>query len=205
MDEPAYVVTYIEVAPSAVSEARGLLRQVRDASRKEDGNLGFEALQRSERTGHFAILEAWREARAQDAHAGSAHVKELRERLPRFLTAAHDERQHVGLAVGPPPATPAGRGAVHVVTHVDVIPSFKDQGVALVKQLAATSRGDAGNLRFDALTQSNRANHMTLVETWRDPQAFEAHVVAAHVRKFRDDLAPMSGSLFDERLYTAIE
>ncbi|MGH7387989.1 MAG: hypothetical protein ACREM3_00815 [Candidatus Rokuibacteriota bacterium] len=56
---------------------------------------------------------------------------------------------------------------------------------------AQASRKDAGNLRFDALTQ--------------DRQAFEGHVVAGHVRKFREALTPMSGSLCDERLYTAIE
>ena len=27
-----------------------------------------------------------------------------------------------------------------------------------------------------------RANHFTIVETWRDQQAFDAHVAAAHTR-----------------------
>jgi hypothetical protein len=29
--------------------------------------------------------------------------------------------------------------------------------------------------------------------------------VAAHMKKFRDELLPMSGSLYDERLYRSID
>lgn len=206
-DEPtiAYVVTYIEVAPSATTEARGLLKTLRDASRREDGNLRFDALHRSERPNHFAIVEAWTSARARDAHARAAHTNEFRDKLGRLLSAAYDERPHVGLSVGPAPVAAPGKAALHVVTHVDVIPTFKEQGVSLVKELAEASRKDPGSLRIDALTQSSRPNHMTLVETWEDRKAFDGHVVAVHVRKFREALAPMSGSLYDERLYTLIE
>ncbi|MGH7310428.1 MAG: putative quinol monooxygenase, partial [Candidatus Rokuibacteriota bacterium] len=62
----AFVVTYIEVVPSAVDEARGLLRQYREASRKAGGNQRFETLQRSERANHFAIIEAWGDQKARD-------------------------------------------------------------------------------------------------------------------------------------------
>ncbi len=201
----AYVVAYLEVAPAAAGEARGLLAGLRDASRKEDGNLRFDALHRGERPSHFAIVEAWASQAAQAAHARAAHTHTFRERIGRLLVTAYDERPHVALAVGPAPAAAPGPGAVWVVTHVDVVPTFKDQGVDLVKQLAQASRRDAGNLRIDALTQSSRHNHMTVVETWRDHEAFDAHVVAAHVRAFREALTPMSGSLYDERMYTLIE
>jgi quinol monooxygenase YgiN len=46
---------------------------------------------------------------------------------------------------------------------------------------------------------------MTLVEIWKDQSAFAGHTVAAHMKKFRDELLPMSGSLYDERLYMAID
>ncbi len=200
---PLYVVTYFEVAPSSSAEARALLKVFRDASRKEDGRLRIDALQRSERPNHFALVEAWKSAAAQEAHVRAPHTKEFREKLQRLLSAAYDERAHVGLSVG---AEKAGSGrAVYVLTHVDVIPTFKDPGTAIVKELAETSRKDAGNLRFDALTQGNRANHMTLVEAWADRTALDDHIVAAHVKKFRDALGPMSGSLYDERLYALID
>ena len=46
---------------------------------------------------------------------------------------------------------------------------------------------------------------MTLVEAWADRKAFDDHIVAPHVKKFREALGPMSGSLYDERLYTQID
>ncbi|MGH7313378.1 MAG: hypothetical protein ACREJV_09410 [Candidatus Rokuibacteriota bacterium] len=33
----------------------------------------------------------------------------------------------------------------------------------------------------------------------------QAHLVAAHMKTFRDELLPMSGSLYDERLYRSID
>jgi quinol monooxygenase YgiN len=202
---PAYVVTYIEVTPAAVDEARGLLRQLRDASRKGAGNRRFDTLQRRERVNHFAIVEAWQDATARQRHAGAASARKFRESLQPLLSAAYDERAHVALAVGDRPATAAGKDALYVVTHVDIIPTFKDKGVGLVKDLAETSRREAGSIRYDALTQSNRHNHMTLVEVWKDRQAFDSHIVAAHMKKFREELLPMSGSLYDERLYRSID
>jgi quinol monooxygenase YgiN len=199
-----YVVTYFEVAPATVKEARALLMAYRDTSRKEEGSVRFDALHRTERPNHFAMVEAWKGLPSQEAHARSLHTKEFREKLQRLLSAAYDERLHVGLSVGADKAV-AGKTAVYVLTHVDVVPTFKDQGASIVKELAEGSRKDAGNLRFDALTQSNRANHMTLVEGWTDRKAFDDHIVAGHVRKFREALGPMSGSLYDERLYSLIE
>jgi quinol monooxygenase YgiN len=59
--------------------------------------------------------------------------------------------------------------------------------------------------RFEVLQQSNRQNHCTIVEIWQDQPALEAHVMAAHTRQFRDKFQPMSGSLYDERLYKALD
>lgn len=201
----AYVVAYLEVAPAAATEVRGLLGAFRDAGRRADGNLRFDALHRSERPNHFAIVEAWTTGAAQEAHARAPQTRSFREKLERHLVTAYDERPHIALSVGPAPGAPAGRNAVWVVTHVDVVPTFKDQGAGILTQLAEASRKDPGNVRFDALTQRSRHNHMTVVETWQDRQAFDAHVVASHVKQFREALTPMSGSLYDERLYSAID
>jgi quinol monooxygenase YgiN len=201
----AHVITYIEVAPSAVDEARGLLRQYRAASRQHAGNLRFETLQRTERSNHFALVEAWQDLKAREAHAAMAPTRQFREALQRLLSAAYDERPHLPLSVGPLAAGPTAKDAVYVVTHVDIVPTFKDKGVGAVKDLAETSRREPGSVRYEALTQSSRHNHMTLVEIWKDQKAFEAHIVAAHLKKFRDELLPMSGSLYDERLYRSLE
>jgi quinol monooxygenase YgiN len=91
-----------------------------------------------------------------------------------------------------------------VVTHVDVVPPRKDDAVGLLKTLGDASRKDDGNLRYEVVQQTNRPNHFTVIEIWKSRKAFDAHNAAAHVREFRDRLQPMSGSLYDERLYRAV-
>ena len=200
---PAYIVTYIEVLPTAANQTVGLIRQLGAASRKESGNVRFEVLQRIHQPSHFAILEVWNDEAAQAAHAAAAHTKDFRAKLQPLLRAPYDERPHTALSVGSMAAGPAdgAKGAIYAVTHVDVIPKAKDQGVELVKQLAEAGRKGKDNVRFEALTQSSRPNHMTVLEIWKDQNAADAHAAAEHTRHFRDGLAPISGSLYDERLY----
>jgi len=198
-----YIVSYIEVAPfSTQSSAVSLLRALRDASRKETGNSGFEVLQRIGRSRQFAILEIWGDAKAQATHAAAASTAQLRDKLKPYLAAPIDERLHTGFAVGQSKAS--GAGSVYVLTHVDLIGAKKDEGLAAIKQLSSDSAQDAGVLRYDVLQQSNRPNHLTLVEVWRGNDALEKHQVAAHTRKFREALLPMSGSLYDQRIYRKI-
>lgn len=201
----AYVVTYLEAMPSSTDKSLALLRQFAKASRKDEGNLQFEVLQRNNQPNHFAILEVWKDQKAQGTHAAAAHTKQFRENLQPLLRSPYDERPHTGLAVrAAPGAGGAKNTAVYAVTHVDIIPTRKDDGIAMVKELTEASRKDKGNLRFDALQQSSRPNHMTVVETWTDKKALDAHGVAAHTKQFREKLLPLSGSLYDERLYKVL-
>jgi quinol monooxygenase YgiN len=71
---PMYVVTYFEVAPSMSTEARALLKAFRDASRKAEGSVRVDALHRSERPNHFAIVEVRKSGAAQEAHARAPHT-----------------------------------------------------------------------------------------------------------------------------------
>jgi quinol monooxygenase YgiN len=200
----AYIVTYIEVAPAAKDQAVTLIRELAAASRKEAGAARFEILQRIDRPHHFAILEIWKDQGAQAAHAAAPHTKTFRDKLQPIASAPYDERPHTGLAAAPVQGAPVPPAAIYAVTHVDFIPPKKDEGIAALKDLVAPSRQDAGNARFDLLQQSSRQNHLTVVEVWRDLPTLDAHAVAAHTKKFRDRLLPMSGSLFDERLYRVV-
>jgi len=199
----AYIVSYIEIAPSSAQTAAvSVLRALRDASRKEMGNRGFEVLQRIGRTQQFAILEVWSDAKEQASHAAAASTTQLHDKLKPYLAAPIDERLHTGFVVGQ--SKVSGAGPVFVLTHVDLIGAKKDEGLAAIKQLSIDSAQDAGILRYDVLQQSSRPNHLTLVEVWRGRTPLEKHEVAAHTRKFREALLPMSGSLYDQRLYQAI-
>src|SRR5262249_51642813 len=161
-----------------------LVRQFRDASRKDAGNLRVEAAQRIGQSNQFVILTAWQDQAALDAHQKAAAAATFRDKLKAIQDAPADERVNYVLSVGPVPAT-RGSGAVITVTHVDVVPPQKDMTSALLKQLAEDSRKDDGNLRFEATTQNGRPNHFTVITAWRDQAALDAHVANAKTRAFR--------------------
>lgn len=199
--EAVYVVTYIEVMPSATAQAIALLKELGAATQKEAGNLRFEAVEEVGRADRLAMLETWKDRNAFEAHGSAGHMASFRERLRAIQNSPPDERVHGGLLVAGEP----GAGGLWVLTHVDVVPPRKDDAVGLLRELGEASRKDGGNLLFDVVQQASRPNHFTVVELWRDRAAFEAHGMAPHTRQFRTSLAPMGGSLYDERLYKAVE
>lgn len=204
-DAAVYVVSYIEIVPASEGAVVALLRQYRDASRKEESNVRLEVLQQSDRLDHFAILEVWKNRKGFDAHATAAHTKQFRDKLQPISVSPLDERLHGALAIGSTPA-PRAAGATYVLTHADAAGgAAKDEAIALLKQLAEASRKDDGNVGFEVLQQSSRLNHSTIVEVWKDQQTFERHRIAAHTRQFREKFHPLSGALYDERVYKSLE
>jgi quinol monooxygenase YgiN len=203
-DNAVYVVSYIDVAPAARGMATSLLRQLASASRKDEGNMRFDILQRTAPSNQFAIVAIWKDQKAYDAHLAASHTKEFREKIKPHLISAIDDRVHTGMEIAATPAGKNGRGAIVVVTHVDVPPPKKDECIAALKTLVADSRKDPGSVRFDVFQQGNRPNHFSVVEIWKSQSAYEAHITAVSTKKFRDQLTPMSGALYDERLYKAI-
>jgi quinol monooxygenase YgiN len=199
-----YTVTYVEVVPPAAAQAAAAVRQYADATRKDPGAVRVESLQRVDRPNQFVVLAAWTEAKAFEAHQAGAATKAFQTTLQPLLASPNDLRLHQALSVDATTATrPAG--AVYAVTHVDVVPPRKDDAVIALKQLAEDSRKDGGHVRFDVVQQTNRPNHFTVVEIWKDRPALDAHTMAPNTKRFRDQLAPMSGSLYDERLYQSLD
>src|SRR5258705_1957451 len=199
-----YTVIYVEVMPTSKSDAAVVLRRYRDAARKEGGNLRCEIAQRIDQPHQFVILSIWKDQTSWEAHGKGAASMEMREKIAAVRNAPTDERVHIGLSIGPIDVT-APRDAVFVATHVDVIPPRKDDGVAALKRLGDESRKGDGNLRFEVVQQVNRQNHFTVVEIWKDAKTVEAHSMAPATREFRDKLASMTGALYDERMYKAID
>lgn len=94
---------------------------------------------------------------------------------------------------------------VYVVTHVDIIPPQKDAGTKLVKQYVADTRKDQGLVRIEASSEIARGNHISIVEVWQNRKAFDEHLAAEHTRQFRQQMDPMLGSPYDERLHQSLE
>jgi quinol monooxygenase YgiN len=197
-----YVVTYIEAVPSAAAEVAEILTAYAEASRSAAGNLEFEALQRIGRPNHFAMIEAWTDAAALERHGQSASAERFDADLTSLLYSPPDRRLERSL-VKAPQAGDAGPDAVYVLTHVDVIPPSLEPVVEDLRVLAEASRSEPANLRFDVLV-TERRNHMTIVELWRDADAQAAHLGESHNRRFRTDLLPAQGALYDERLYRGL-
>jgi quinol monooxygenase YgiN len=199
---PLYVVTYVELKPTARDEGAALLKSYRDASRSTSGNLRSVVVQRVRRPGQFVVVAAWQNKAAWDGAAEGA--KSFREKLSAARNAPLDDRFHNALSVGPMDV-PAAAGAIYGVTHVDVIPPQKDNAIVALKVLGEANRAAGGNLRFEIVQQTNRPNHFTVFEMWRSREAFEANSMSAHQREFRDKLSQMAGALYDERLYEVLE
>jgi quinol monooxygenase YgiN len=198
-----YTVTYVEVVPSAAVQALNQLKIYRDASRKDQGAVHIDVFERLDRPNQFTVVGAWSDQKAYEANTAAPHAKALTDKLAPTLAAPTDTRMHNALAVGD---IKSARGAtITAVTHVDVIPPQKDNGIAAVKELAENSRKQAGNLRFDVFQQTNRPNHFTVVETWTNRNAFDTHYISQQTKDFRGKLATMTGALYDERLYRMVE
>jgi quinol monooxygenase YgiN len=201
--QSAYLVTYIEVTPSATDKAIGLMRALAAASRKEAGNQRFEILQQVERPAQLGILEAWSDGKAAEAHGGGAAAKAFRSQIDPLRVGYYDERLETGIDLGAPAAP--GKDAVYVATHVDVTGQFKDDAIEMMKKLAAASRKEPGSVRFEIWQQNNRLNHFTMVEVWKDAAALDAHNAAPAARGFRDEVGHMMGALYDDRRYRNVE
>ena len=91
------------------------------------------------------------------------------------------------------------------LVHCHLKPEHLDAFLAATRANHEGSIREPGNLRFDVVQHTMRANHYTVIEGWRNQQAFDAHVAAAHTRQYRDTLQPMTGSPLDERVYKGIE
>lgn len=233
-DNPTFIVTYIEVDANKADAALDLIKAQAEASKAEDGSLRFEAIQRIGQDNHFVILEAWETPEARAAHAAAAHTLDYREALEPMLYAPYDERPHVGLVAADVASLPTGtENTIYVVTHADIIPPEQfapcDRqvdpegpcGNEMLVGLADFSRKHTGNMRYDVLTQSNRSNHMSVVEMWEDINAQQAHQIHPEKKSFRNELAGitpeggvnpdaqftpnmLTGSLWDERLYVLV-
>jgi len=93
---------------------------------------------------------------------------------------------------------------MHVVAvTVKVVPGAGDRFAEAARKNHEATRQEPGNLRFDVLQHTMRANHFTVIETWRDQAALDAHVTAAHTKQYRDEVLPLTGSPLDERVFKA--
>jgi quinol monooxygenase YgiN len=198
-DSSYHAVAYVETAAAATAAASRALTTYREATTRLDGCIRVDLFEQIGRPGHWVVIESWRDQKAFDARDSGPKAR-LTEALASIRVSGYDERPYKTVSTAPP--REAGGAAVSVVSHVDVAPN---PAVApMLARLAEAGRQEAGNLRFDVLQHMMRANHFTVLETWRDQAALDAHVAAASTKRYRDELQPMTGSPLDERVFKAV-
>ena len=117
--------------------------------------------------------------------------------LQNLLASAPDRRHHKALTTSGSLSDLSD--GMMVVTHVDIVPAHKNEGTALVTNHVAQSAAHTGCLFMGAYAQSDRHNHMTLLERWSDAGALSGHKRHPDTVAFRSDVLPLCGSLYDER------
>jgi quinol monooxygenase YgiN len=204
--DAVYAVTYLDVSTDWVLQGSGLIKQFRDASRRQAGNLEFTVLQESERPNRFAILEGWKDQAAFDAHAKSpeaSHFDFVLEAIRNSPPNQHVLRAFATSAAGAEP----GSGAIRMVEHVDFQPPAAAAAQPAVKALAEASQKEAGVLRYDIFQEPPpHANHYSVVAVWANRAAYDAHEEAAATRAFRAaTVMPARANLYDQRLYKVLD
>lgn len=201
---PTYVVTYLETLPERSNDAAALLRKYRQASEAGTGNLRSVLLERLDRRGQFVVLTAWQGSSAWASHLADERTIALRKQLADLRSAPIDDRVNVSLSMGAV-ALPRNAGAVFAVTHVDVVPTAKDDAASAMLQLSEAGRKAPGNLHFEVTQQASHPNHFAVVEAWASRAALDAHTSSPAQVAFRDRLGPIAGALYDQRLYKALD
>jgi quinol monooxygenase YgiN len=88
-----------------------------------------------------------------------------------------------------------------VVTHVDFKPPFSEEGRELLLRHLGTLRNSPGLSRADLLQQVQRGNHFELLTVWESDEAYEAHHSDEATIAFRQEVFPMLGSPWDDRIH----
>jgi quinol monooxygenase YgiN len=192
-------VSYVEVLPSAKAAAMTALRAYQTANRKQDGFVRVELYEQAGRAGHWIYIESWRDQDSFDKRS-AAIQKQLVEALQPIRISNIDQRPYKNLTLAASGKT--SRDAVYVITHIDASPG--PNLPEMMQKLADDSRKDEGNLRFDILLHTMRANHLTIIEAWRDRKALDSHAAAAHTKAYREQFGPIAGSPLDERVFEQI-
>jgi len=116
-----YGVTTLDVAPGAASQGVALLKQYRDAARKQAGNTGVTLLQEADWPNRIMVYEAWKDQSAYDANEAATHTLQLRDKLKPIAAAPYDRRNYHVISVSPAQAA-AGGDTVYMHLHLDVFP-----------------------------------------------------------------------------------
>jgi quinol monooxygenase YgiN len=201
-----YVTTFVEVLPGAAEQAAGFLREYRVASRREPGLLEGDVYEESGTPSRFVTNEVWQDMAAYNAHNGGSARSALWERLKPIEFGPPDARTHFAHFISEKTATPPAN-SVFILSHLDVTPPQLPALLELMTPLAEGSAKEPGSEIYEIVRQGQTpgmGNHFRLFEVWTTEKAWEDHNLAPHTQTFRNKLAPLLGTPYDQRKYTRL-
>src|SRR5215831_1911888 len=204
IDGPTYLMTYVEVVPSASARAIAMMKEYRDATRKEPGANFVDIYQEAGQTHRFILSEIWQNRAMAKAHSDGPLVAALAAKIKPIEIGPSDLRIHQAHMVTPPKAPKAND--VFIISHVDVA----GQGnlgklITMLNTLGEASQKDNGMVRYEILDEvPAHANHFRVYEEWSSMATWEAHNLAPHAQAYHDALLPLLGTPYDQRLYRLV-
>ena len=73
---------------------------------------------------------------------------------------------------------------INIAATIAVKPEHRAELAAVFADLVATSRAEAGNLRYDLHQDIADENRFVFFENWRDQAAVDSHNASAHFQNF---------------------
>jgi quinol monooxygenase YgiN len=203
IDGPTYVMTYVEVIPSATNQTVAALKEYRDASRREQGANFVDIYQEDGQSYRFVVSEVWQNRAAASTHSGSATTSGLFQKLKGVELGPPDVRIHQAHSATPPKAP--GANGVIVISHCDVAGGNTQNLMNAFAPLSEATRKENGMVRYEILDEvPAHANHFRLLEEWASVAAFEAHNRAPHTQTYRQAIMPWLGTPYDQRMYKVV-
>lgn len=203
IDGPTYTMTYVEVVPSATARAIAMLREYRDASRKELGAAYVDIYQEEGQSHRFVLSEIWQNRGMAGDHAKAGAMTGLAQKLKPIELGPPDIRLHQAHSVTPPKA-PAANDII-VISHIDVAGGNTQNLINALGPLGEASRKERGMVRYEILDEvPAHVNHFRSFEEWSNLAAFEAHNRAPHTQTYRNTVLQWLGTPFDQRLYRLV-
>jgi quinol monooxygenase YgiN len=95
-------------------------------------------------------------------------------------------------------------GAVYSVTYVEVLPTSRADGIALLRRYREATRQEDGNLRCELVSRIGQPHQLVVLEVWRDQKAFEAHGTSHSTVSTRERIHAIRGAPIDERVHVAV-
>jgi quinol monooxygenase YgiN len=191
------ILTFIDVRAAASAQAASVLqRAARDSHR--------ELLKEIARPDRFVVIEPG----VHEPAATGPSEDTLPSQLGVLLVAPADRRIHHEF--GEPAADQTMPGAlahraVYLIAHVDIGGANQPAAQDALRVIEKSGRASAGNLRFEVWQQTNRTNHYNIVAAWKSAADLDAFEASSAARDFRKIVAPLIGSLYDERRYRRVD